>query len=120
MVLMVHVRRVRRSSGRIGCSGDIERPPFREQGRDGLDPSSRNTRPARVVPRGIWPVVRRKLKMLDVAARLEDLAVPPGSRLERLKGTQTSRHSIRVNEQFRVTFRWEQGHVYEVRVGDHH
>jgi proteic killer suppression protein len=69
----------------------------------------RNTRP-----------VRRKLKMLDVAARLEDLAVPPGYRLERLKGTRSNRHSIRVNDQYRVTFRWEQGHAYEVSVEDYH
>jgi toxin HigB-1 len=80
----------------------------------------RNTRSARVVPRGLWPVVGRKLKMLDVAARLDDLAVPPGNRLERLKGSQAGRHSIRVNDQYRVTFRWEQGHVYEVRVEDYH
>jgi toxin HigB-1 len=59
--------------------------------------------------------VARKLKMLDVAARLDDLAVPPGNRLERLRGSQSDRHSIRVNDQPRVTFRWEQGHVYEVR-----
>jgi proteic killer suppression protein len=80
----------------------------------------RNTRPARAVPRGIWPIVRRKLKMLDVAARLDDLAVPPGNRLERLKRAQSGRYSIRVNEQYRVTFRWEQGHAYEVRVEDYH
>jgi toxin HigB-1 len=80
----------------------------------------RNTRSARVVPRGLWPVVARKLKMLDVAARLDDLAVPPGNRLERLRGNQGDRHSIRVNDQYRVTFRWEQGHVYEVRVEDYH
>ena len=47
--------------------------------------------------------------MLDVAARLDDLAVPPGNRLERLKGSQSNRHSIRVNEQYRITFRWDQG-----------
>jgi proteic killer suppression protein len=80
----------------------------------------RNTRSARVVPRGLWPAVRRKLKMLDVAARLDDLAVPPGNRLEPLKGSQSGRHGIRVNDQDRVTFRWEQGHVYEVRVEDYH
>jgi toxin HigB-1 len=80
----------------------------------------RNTRQARVVPRGIWPIVRRKLKMLDVAARLEDLAVPPGNRLERLRGSQSGRHSMRVNDQYRVTFRWEQGHAHEVRVEDYH
>jgi toxin HigB-1 len=80
----------------------------------------RNTRSARVVPRSLWPVVARKLKMLDVAARLDDLAVPPGNRLERLKGHESGRHSIRVNDRYRVTFRWEQGHVYEVRVEDYH
>jgi len=80
----------------------------------------RNTRPARVVPREIWSTVSRKLKMLDVAARLDDLLVPPGNRLERLKGSQAGRHSIRVNDQYRVTFRWEQGHAYEVRVEDYH
>jgi toxin HigB-1 len=80
----------------------------------------RNTRPARVVPRDIWPIVRRKLKMLDVAVRLEDLAVLPGHRLDRLKGSQSGRHSIRVNDRYRVTFRWEQGHAYEARVEDYH
>ncbi|MBP7569756.1 MAG: type II toxin-antitoxin system RelE/ParE family toxin [Acidobacteria bacterium] len=82
----------------------------------------RNSRPAQVVPHDIWPIVRRKLKMLDVAARLDDLAVLPGNRLERLnlKGSQSHRHSIRVNEQYRVTFRWEQGHAHEVRVEDYH
>jgi proteic killer suppression protein len=65
-------------------------------------------------------VAQRKLKALDVAARLEDLMVPAGNRLELLKGDQTGRHSIRINDQYRVTFQWEQGHAYEVRVEDYH
>lgn len=80
----------------------------------------RNTRVARRIPRAIWRVVQRKLKALDVAARLEDLTVPSGNRLESLKGDQAGRHSLRVNDQYRVTFRWEQGHAYEVRVEDYH
>ena len=80
----------------------------------------RNTRAARSVPRELWPVVRRKLKMLDVAAQLEDLAVPPGNRLERLKGKLADRYSVRVNDQYRVTFLWKHGHVYELRVEDYH
>ena len=80
----------------------------------------RNTRAARRIPRAIWRVVQRKLKVLDVAARLEDLAVPSGNRLEPLKGDQAGRYSLRVNDQYRVTFRWEQGHAYEVRVEDYH
>ena len=79
-----------------------------------------NTRSARRVPRELWRVVQRKLKALDVAARLEDLLVPAGHRLERLRGDQAGRHSIRVNDQFRVTFRWEAGQAHEVRVEDYH
>ena len=80
----------------------------------------RNTRAARRIPRALWRVAQRKLKVLDVAARLEDLTIPAGHRLERLKGDQAGRRSIRINDQYRVTFRWEEGHVYEVRVEDYH
>jgi len=80
----------------------------------------RNTHAARRIPRELWRVAQRKLKALDVAARLEDLATPAGNRLERLKGDHAGRHSIRINDQYRVTFRWEQGHAHEVRVEDYH
>ena len=60
------------------------------------------------------------LKALDVAARLEDLQIPAGNRLELLKGDQAGRHSIRIDDQYRITFRWEQGHAYKVRVKDYH
>jgi addiction module HigA family antidote len=69
----------------------------------------RNTRAARRIPRELWRGVQRKLKLLDAAGRLDDLAVPAGNRLEPLKGDQAGRHSIRVNERYRVTFRWENG-----------
>ena len=80
----------------------------------------RNTRAARRIPRVLWRAVQRKLTLIDAAARLDDLVVPAGNRLELLKGDQAGRHSIRVNEQYRVTFRWENGHAYEVRVEDYH
>ena len=80
----------------------------------------RNTRSARRIPRQIWRVAQRKLKALDVAARLEDLTIPAGNRLEALKGNQAGRYSIRINDQYRVTFRWEQGHAHEVRIEDYH
>ena len=66
----------------------------------------RNTRSARRIPKDLWRVVQRKLKLIDAAGRLEDLVVPAGNRLERLKGDQAGRHSVRVNDQYRVTFRW--------------
>jgi proteic killer suppression protein len=80
----------------------------------------RNTRAARRISRPLWRVAQRKLKALDVAARLEDLTVPAGNRLAPLKGDRSGRYSLRVNDQYRVTFRWEQGHAYEVRVEDYH
>jgi toxin HigB-1 len=79
-----------------------------------------NTRPARRIPRELWRGAQRKLKVLDVAATLEDLTVPAGNRLELLKGDQAGRYSIRINDQYRVTFRWEKGHAHEVRVEDYH
>ena len=69
----------------------------------------RSTRAARRIPRELWRVAQRKLKALDVAARLEDLTIPAGNRLERLRGDQKGRYSIRINDQYRVTFRWERG-----------
>ena len=80
----------------------------------------RNTRAARRIPGELWRVVQRKLKLLDTAARLDELAIPAGNRLERLKGQQSMRHSIRVNDKYRVTFRWGNGHAYEVSVEDYH
>jgi proteic killer suppression protein len=80
----------------------------------------RNSRAARRIPQQLWRAVRRKLKLLDVAARLDDLAIPAGNRLELLRGDQAGRHSIRVNEQYRITFRWENGNACEVRVEDYH
>ncbi|MEP6917949.1 MAG: type II toxin-antitoxin system RelE/ParE family toxin [Acidobacteriota bacterium] len=80
----------------------------------------RNTRAARRIPQPLWRGVQRKLRLLDAAARLDDLVVPAGNRLEALKGDRVGRHSIRVNDQYRITFRWERGHAYEVSVEDYH
>ena len=71
-----------------------------------------------------WAVARqvalRKLVMLDGAATLEDLRVPPGNRLEALKGDRMGQHSIRINDQFRVCFFWKDGNAYEVEITDYH
>jgi proteic killer suppression protein len=80
----------------------------------------RDTKAARRIPKDLWRVAKRKLKMLDVAVRLDDLKAPPGNRLEALRGAMRGRHSIRVNERYRVTFRWENGHAFEVSVEDYH
>jgi proteic killer suppression protein len=82
---------------------------------DGTD-----SRPARRIPKPVWPVVRRKLDYLAVARELRDLANVPGNRLEALKGDQLGRCSIRVNQQYRVTFRFENGDAHDVRCEDYH
>jgi proteic killer suppression protein len=69
--------------------------------------AERNSRAARRVPRDSWPMLLRKLTLLDSAQRLEDLAAAPGNRLEALAGDRKGQHSIRVNQQYRITFRWE-------------
>ncbi len=65
-------------------------------------------------------VARRKLRQLEIAQRLDDLRVPPGNRLEALKGDRAGQHSIRVNEQFRVCFRWTGTGVEGVEIVDYH
>ena len=68
----------------------------------------------------IESVARRKLRHLELAARLDDLRVPPGNRLEALKGDRAGQHSIRVNDQWRVCFRWTAGGAEDVEIVDYH
>ena len=65
-------------------------------------------------------VGRRKLRQLQIAGRLEDLAVPPGNRLERLKGDRKGQYSIRINDQFRICFRWTAAGAEDVEIVDYH
>ena len=62
----------------------------------------------------------RKLLLLDAAERLDDLRVPPGNRLERLAGDRSGQHSIRINDQWRICFRWKDGDAYDVEICDYH
>jgi proteic killer suppression protein len=80
----------------------------------------REDRFARRLPKQLWPVIRRKLDRLNAVVAIADLRVPAGNRLEALKGDQAGRFSIRVNQQYRVTFRFTEGSVFEVRCEDYH
>ena len=68
----------------------------------------------------IVKIARRKLDMIHYAARLDDLKAPPGNRLEPLSGDLKGFHSIRINEQWRIVFRWTGAGPYEVRITDYH
>lgn len=62
----------------------------------------------------------KKLAILNAAVALDNLAVPPGNHLEALRGTRAGQHSIRVNNQYRVCFRWQDGNAFDVEVVDYH
>ena len=68
----------------------------------------------------IAAVARRKLKMLDAAERLEDMAVIPGNRLEALSGDRSGQHSVRINDQWRICFVWRNGAAENVEIVDYH
>ncbi len=71
-------------------------------------------------PRDLWPVARRKLTQINRVTTLLELNVPPGNRLERLRGNRAGQHSIRINRQFRICFRWEDQRAYDVEITDYH
>jgi proteic killer suppression protein len=75
---------------------------------------------AKGVPVDILKVAYRKLMQIQNAQTLDDLRSPPGNRLEPLKGKRKGRHSIRVNDQWRVCFRWRDGDAYDVEICDYH
>ncbi len=72
------------------------------------------------LPNQITSVALRKLDMVNAATQLGDLRSPPGNRLEALRGGYRGFHSIRVNDQWRIVFRWEGGDAHEVRIVDYH
>src|SRR5688572_15889619 len=80
----------------------------------------RNTKAARRLNKQLWPVIRRKLDYVNAALFLNLLREPAGNRLEALKGDRKGFHSIRVNEQYRITFRFEHGDAHDVRCEDYH
>lgn len=84
--------------------------------------NGQDTKAARkTCPQNLWKVARRKLDQLDSAVNLNDLAVPPGNRLEPLEGDREGQYSIRVNAQYRICFQWsENGGASAVEVVDYH
>lgn len=79
----------------------------------------RTARTRRISP-DVLPDLARKFAQLDAATRLDDLRMPPGNRLEALRGNLDGRHSIRVNDQWRIVFRWEADGPHDVQFIDYH
>ena len=80
-----------------------------------------NTKAARrTCPRDLWSVAGRKLDQLDSVESLEELRIPPGNRLEALVGDRKGQHSIRINERYRICFRWTSEGPLDVEIVDYH
>jgi proteic killer suppression protein len=82
---------------------------------NGLD-----SRAARSIPQQIWKAACRKLDMINAAAELKDLRIPPANRLEKLKGKLAEFHSIRINDQYRIIFKWNNHNAEDVLIIDYH
>lgn len=77
-------------------------------------------RQSRRLPPDVQRIARRKLRMINNATNVAELRVPPNNRLERLKGDRSGMYSIRINDQWRICFRWEDGDVHDVELVDYH
>ncbi|WP_168077976.1 type II toxin-antitoxin system RelE/ParE family toxin [Caulobacter sp. SSI4214] len=75
---------------------------------------------SRRLPGDIQATAMRRLRSLDAAEHLDDLRLPPGNRLEALLGDRLGQHSMRINQQWRLCFRWSGGHAYDVEICDYH
>jgi proteic killer suppression protein len=93
---------------------------FRDGDTEALFSGENTKRVRKAFQRDLWKVMLRKLDMLHAATKVEDLAAFPGNRLEHLKGNRAGFYSIRVNDQYRVTFRFEKGAALDVAIEDYH
>ncbi len=75
---------------------------------------------SRKLPQDIQKIAFRKLRMLNRSSTLNDLKVPPANRLETLSGKRKGQYSIRINDQWRICFKWEKGNAYDVEITDYH
>ena len=93
---------------------------FGDRGTEDLYDGVQSAAARKRCPKDLLSVARRKLDQINRAADLKDLAVPPGNMLEKLKHDREGQMSIRINQRYRVCFRWENGDAYEVEIVDYH
>lgn len=79
-----------------------------------------DSKPARKIRMVIWSIAQRKLDMIDAATEIKDLKIPPANRLEKLKGSLDGNFSIRINDQYRIIFKWINSAAENVKITDYH
>ena len=87
---------------------------------DAITEAAFHGKPTKGFPSDLRRVAQRKLVMLHAAKKLDDLRAPPNNRLEKLTKDRAGQHSIRINDQFRVCFRWQDGDAHDVEIVDYH
>jgi len=93
---------------------------FRNKGTEDIF-NGKNTKEARnTCPRSLWKIATRKLDQLDSVTNIEELRIPPGNMLEILTGNRKAEHSIRINQQHRICFRWSETGPDHVEIIDYH
>lgn len=93
---------------------------FRDQGTEDVFDGQETKKARKACPSGLVRVVRRKLDQINQAATLNDLRSPPSNHLEKLKGDREGQHSIKINDQWRVCFRWTDSGAEDVEIVDYH
>ena len=93
---------------------------FKNQGAEDLFNGRATKAALRIIPRNLWNVVSRKLDQIDSATALTELRVPPGNHLEALKKDRKGQHSIRINDQYRICFKWTESGPDNVEITDYH
>ncbi len=93
---------------------------FRRSGTADVFHGAETAAARKTCPRELWPVARRKLDQRSRVGSLHELAIPPGNRLERLRGDREGQHRIRVSQQYRICFRWENSDAQDVEITDDH
>lgn len=93
---------------------------FKNQGTEDVFNGEDSKQARKVCPNNIWKVARRKLDRVGAVKTLEELRIPPGNQLEKLKDDRAGQHGIRINEQYRVCFRWTGTDAEEVEITDYH
>lgn len=93
---------------------------FKNQGTEDIFDGNDSKQARKQYPTSCWEVARRKLDRLNAASSLDDIKVPPGNRLEALKGERKGQHSIRINDQYRICFIWMQEGISEIEIVDYH
>ena len=93
---------------------------FKDDGTEDIFNGKKTKSARKSCPEKLWKLARRKLELIDSVVNLKELSIPPGNRLEALKGDRLGQYSIRINDQYRICFKWREQGPDEVEIIDYH